>query len=224
MGWNPFAKSKPTPLADLVNSASQEKVNRMLDDPPESMTVLAKVIATLDMMAAKAFIGSLREHKIKGGSLDVLTFEALAFSAWAIRQHYHPIPDPTDPDYDILSDEYEEEYDEGVSDAFKFAHELIVSLAEERTGWSDLVAVWNNRGMHYGTAISYEIAVDRFIAKLMICRASDRPMKSYEDVPAIDLKNDAKLGLSAIAFANTMPSGYAETARRIVDHYGFGSL
>ena len=196
----------------------------MLDDPPESITVLVKVIATLDMMAAKAFIGSIREHKIKGGSLDVLTFEALAFSAWAIRQHYHPIPDPSGPDYDILSYDYEEEDDERVSDAFKFAHELIVSLAEERTGWSDLIPVWNSRTMHYGTAVSYQIAADRFVTKLMMCRMSERPMKAYEDVPEIDLKNDAKLGISAMAFANTMPAAYAETARRIIDHFGFSSL
>lgn len=221
MGWNPFRKPEPTPLYDLVRKPNQETVNGLLEEKPDERATLCKVIAHLDMMAAATFVCSLHEFKLKPVNVDVITFEALAFSAWAIHQHFNPLPDPSDPDYDDLIDDYDDAFDEGLSDSFKLGHSVVVGLVERATDWTGLDAIWNRRYMHYGLAKTYQEAVDRFIANVLICRASARPHAAYEAVPPINFEIDRKIMISAMSFADTMPPGYAETLNRIVDAYHF---
>lgn len=216
MGWNPFAKAKPTPLFDLIANANMAKANAHLDEKPDELATLAKVISHLDMMSASMFVRSLRDYKIKAGNLDVLSFEALAFSAFAIRKHF----DAT------AGEEEDDEDDSPVGDAFQMANTVVLTLVDDVTGWADLPAVWRSRAITYGLTKTYADAIDRFYTNLLRCYASDVAMVKYPDpLPGtISLEEDSKVGLSATAFAKSVPANYAETVARIVDVYGFRQL
>lgn len=216
MRWNPFAKAKPTPLFDLIANANMAKANAHLEERPDEIATLGKVIAHLEMMAASMFVRSLRDYKIKAGNLDVLSFEALAFSAFAIRKHFDATSDEDDDD----------EEDSPVADAFQIANTVVLTLVHDVTGWADLPAIWRSRAVTYGLTKTYTDAIDRLYTNILRCQACDIAMISYPDpLPGtIRLEEDSKVGMSAAAFARSVPHRYAETVASIVDVYGFRQL
>lgn len=221
MTWNPFAKPKPTPLTDVLAKMTAAHIAKELAEPPEDHAVLGRVIAFRTMMAASHYLDGFREFRVKVPDLDLIAFETLAFTGYAIRDAYNPMPRLGHPDSDAQEDAYERLYDADVSGSFKLATAICTSLAERTTGWTDLIEVTNRRQMHYGMAKTEDEMFTRFLDVIRDCQTASSPMVRYDQALPLDQKTNEKLTIMSIGYATMMIPPQAREIDKVIEEYGF---
>lgn len=221
MGWNPFGKPKPTPLCDTLAKISADMIAAELAEPPQNHQVLARIIALRSMRTASGYLELFPKQGIRVPNLDVIAFETLAFNAFAIRHAYNPMPRIGSEDFDEVDERYNDLFDEDVNEAFNLGIGLAASLAEQATGWDDLIEITNRRQTHYAMAKSDEDMNQRFFGYVQNCQTAARPKIAYEVARMVDDKRSAKLTLTTLGYAYVHIPPQAREIRTVIEEYGF---
>lgn len=194
----------------------QREVESGIDDK-----TLTKVIAFLSMICAGSFLTNTcprMSSVTRALNRDVLAFEALAFSLYAVREAYSPMS------AEIAQDMEEDDTDQkrrALSDAFRDAASVCAGIVERDTGWNT-DAILSNRLMAYHNAPSIagqEGSAERFRFLLMSIGKAKAPQPKYGKV-SLDLRATMESMGAVQAFANMMPKGCADTLRGISREFG----
>lgn len=220
MGWNPFAKPKPTPLCDALAKVTAEMIAAELAEPPEDHLVLSRIIAFRSMRTASGYLEILRKY-LRVPDWDIIAFETLAFNAYAIRHAYNPMPRFGAEDFDEVDERYENLFDEDVNEAFKVGIGIVAKLAEQQTGWDDLLEITNRRLMHYGMAQSDEDMHSRFLKYIQNCQTAARPQITYETAPITNAKRNDQLTIMTLGYAYMHIPPEARAIDSVIEEYGF---
>lgn len=181
----------------------------------------ANVIALLAMMCARSFIlrtCARMESVAEPMNRDVLAFEAVLFSIYALREWYSPMTHGIEREID---DDYDDPKQQAVGKAFRSGTGLCLKLAEEETGWRDLDSIVTDRMKNYHNAPAISGAdsgAERFRSIFLSIGRAQRP-KLYYGNASVDLQTTMESKAAIQAFSDTIPQGSAETLRRLCDEY-----
>lgn len=188
------------------------------DDPERAATV----ITFLTFMCARSFIlqtCARMQSVAEPMNRDVLAFEAVYFSVYALRECYSPMVHSIEREID---DDYDRPEERAVGKAFRSAAGLCLKLAQEETGWRGLSDIVTNRMRTYHNAPQLsgpDSGAERFRSILLSVGRADRPKIRYGEV-AVDLQATMESMAAIQAFAATIPHGAAETLKNLSEEYG----
>jgi hypothetical protein len=203
-----FGKPKPkTPFYDLVVKSTMQAAAAHIEAKEKSPMTLGVVITLMNFNSVQNLI---KPDKLSKGVVklnpDVFAFEAAVFGLYAMRQAFEG--------------ERGDAFDESMDDVWRAAYGLLVSFADNNTGW-ETGATFRRRMMRYMHLGDLRKATDDFIATLNEINAATAPMPKYPGPTSFDLKQNVVLMASVHAFAANLPEGCAESLHRIMDHYGY---
>lgn len=214
---------QPAPLFDRLTAITQLHVQQIVEDRNEA-DKRVKVISFLSMICSGQFLNSTCPRMptvIRSINRDVLAFEALAFSIYAVREAYSPINAEISQDMDDEEDDYIDVDRRAANDAFKGSATVCAGAIKRYTGW-DTDSVLTSRLMNYHhapTIAGQEGAVERFRPLLLSIGKSKTPQIRYGP-PSLDLSATMESMAAMQAFASTIPYGCAETLRGIEQEFG----
>lgn len=183
---------------------------------------LTQTIAFLSMMCAGHFLTSTAPNMlavVRTIKRDVLAFEALAFSIYAVREAYKPVAEEIAEDIEDEEDGLEVERS-AMSSAFGEAAAACAGLVKRYTGW-DTENLLRVRLVNYTGApsiIGQQGAAEQFRMILLSIGKAKEPVARYGK-PSLDLRHTLESMAALQQFASTMPQGYAETLRNIVREF-----
>gem|GEM_PF-6156011 len=176
------------------------------------------------MRTASGYLEMFPKQGIRVPNLDVIAFETLAFNAFAIRHAYNPMPRIGSEDYDEVDERYEDLFDYDVNKAFNLGIGIVASLAEQATGWDDLIEITNRRQSHYAMAKSDEDMNQRFLGYVRNCQTAARPQITYDVARVIDDKRNEKLTLTTLGYAYVHIPPQAREIDAVIEEHGFRAL
>lgn len=211
MFGNLFQRSAPARLADHLGSLTPERTAQLCETNEGSEHFIALTIGFLIASTAGHFVRT-DLPRLKGalGSVnrDVIAFEALVFSAYAVREYFEPLESDTT--------------DELVSEAFKDGFAVCRTIAKRELG-GDYKALFERRLMAFAQAHSrggMRDAAEVFRGILQSIGKASVPSVEYGR-PSLSMADTIEAMAVVGAFAATMPKAAAQSLHAIADHYGF---
>lgn len=201
---------------ELITKASEQSVG---NKHFASITVAHLILYTAGHFITNDF--PRLKSMFAGASQDVIAFEVLAFSAFAVREYYFPEKDeeaqffePTDVDSDDTLTL--------VIETFRTSNSICCDVLEKETG-TDQEALFIRRQVEYTRANDkggMKGATEVFRYTLQSIGTAAAPKLSY-GMPSLELMDTVVTMTIIHAFASTIPKGAANSLRALADHYGF---
>lgn len=216
-----FGKPK-SPLRDHIVAIKPETLGPTIREARSH--ALPQVIAYISMMCAGHFLTtttqSLPQQIAKKIHPDVLAFEALAFSIYAVREAFSPMAAEIQRDMEDEDDGVEDQERSAMGNAFKTAASACSHVVGRITSWETDDILRNRLMTYFGapTIVGKEGAAERFRFLLMCIGKESRPAATYGRV-SLDLEVTLKAMAVIQAFASTIPEGYAQTLRLCMDEF-----
>jgi hypothetical protein len=198
--WDFLAQYTPEKLATRLDRESQTSQN--------SREFLRLVILGCTYTCAADFLrggGTVARDRLGGVNPDVIAFEALSFSIYAIREQH--LPTPEDP----VDDTEPEPLVDAYRDVIAMIH------IEKFTGWQ-IGDLWNRRTLFHFQR-SYREATEAFLGRLTVLSGVAAPAPDYGP-PSLDLQLTLELTGSVMPFALAIPKGYAQAIQNAVAEFG----
>jgi hypothetical protein len=214
LGWfSKKAAPKPYPLWDFVCRYDAEMIAALLEreskTAADNETFLQKVILGTSLACAANFlrsVGNIVRDGIPTASPDVIAFEALAFSIFAIRQFHLP---PSEYEY---SDE-----PEALVDAYREVIAQLRYLIEQKTRWS-IEKEWNARVMQHAQFQGIMEPIERLNGKLVSLGGVQTPPILYGR-PNFDPLLMITVMAGVQAFTVNIPKASAEAIQNIISEF-----
>tara|TARA_B110001454_G_scaffold208504_1_gene221071 strand:+ start:540 stop:1193 length:654 start_codon:yes stop_codon:yes gene_type:complete len=207
-------KHPAAPLCDFLTQYTPQKLVVRLDresqTSQDSREFLRLVIRGCTYTCAADFLrggGAIVRHRLGGVKPDVIAFEALSFSIYAIREQH--LPTPEDP--------LDDTEPEPLVDAYRDVIAMIPAHIEKFTGWrtGDL---WERRILSNAKR-SYREAAEAFMERLAGMSGASFPNAEYGP-PSLDFGLTLELTGRVMTFALAIPHGYAEVIQTAVAEFG----
>ena len=203
-------KEASSPLWDFVAQYDAKMVADWLDKEMKtaesSATFLKQVILGSTLVCAADFqlnVGKILRNSLATANPDVIAFEGLAYSVFAIRQFHLP---PAD---------YEDcEVPEMLVNAYREVIADLRYLVEKYTGWS-IRKEWNARIMQHAQFRGIIEPMERLNGKLLSVGGVQVPPVLYER-PNPDPLLSVQVMMSTQAFTQSFPRTTAETIQRVI--------
>lgn len=206
-----FRRSPSYPLHDFIVGVTPERMAAICEGSVDNPDIVPITIGMLIISTAGHF-SRTDVPRVKGPfakvSKDVIAFEAIAFTAFSIREYYEP----------LNSDYYNEEVSDGFKDGFGFCCAIV-----KRELGSSYRDIFDRRLMEYAQANDrgqMQGAAEAFRLNLQSIMEATTPHANYGGL-SLDLSDTLGLMVAANAFAATMPKRAAESLHLINDHYGY---
>ena len=200
----------PSPLWDFVAQYNAKMVANWLDEQLKTAesdaTFLKQVILGSTLVCAadsQRNVGEIVRSGLPTASADVIAFEGLAYSVFAIRQFHLPPADYED-----------REEPEMLVDAHREVIADLRYLVDKYTGWS-IRKEWNSRIMQYAQFRGIMEPMERLNGKLLSVGGVQVPPMLY-DQPALDPFLSAQVVVTTQAFTLSFPKTAAETIQSVI--------
>ncbi|WP_423141691.1 hypothetical protein ACOYW6_12810 [Parablastomonas sp. CN1-191] len=200
----------PAPLWDFVADYDAKLVADWFDEEAKkaesSETFLMQAILALTLVCAADFqrnVGKIVRTGLPTANPDVIAFEGLAFTVFAVRQFHLP-----PGDYD------EHDEPEMLVDAYREVIANLRCLIEKYTGWS-IQKEWNARIMQHAQFRGIIEPMERLNGKLMSVAGVQVPPVLYGQ-PRLDALLSMELVMAMQAFTVTFPEATAKAIQNII--------
>lgn len=215
---NILKRRRTSPLFDFIKGITPQRAANFLDANVNSPRLVGLSIFMFTNALAGHFLRGADEDgniSVAVGSRDVFAFETLAFSAFALRDQYTR----------LAVEDGSRTLSPLASDGFRHGLELGCTMILDTTKW-------NCRKLFYDRVISYvkvggmgdpKEAAERFRFLLMTIGKAQSPCLEYGRV-SLDLADTVQSYTAVMAFAATMPKGYAETLRNVGEELNIAGL
>lgn len=204
---------KQSPLRDFVCRYDAEMIAAMLERESKtaesSEIFLQQVILGVTLACAANFVRTVGEAVLKGlptADPDVIAFEGLAFSIFAIRQFHLPAAEY----------EYRDE-PEALVDAYREVIAQLRYLIEKKTGWS-IEKEWNARIMQHFQFRGIMEPIERLNGKLVSLGGEKVPPILYGR-PSLDLILTISVMTEVHAFTLNVPKASAEAIQNVISEF-----
>ncbi len=183
---------------------------------------LVTVVALVEMLCAGTFLGNSSgkmDAVVRESSRDVLAFESLAFSIYAVRECYSPMAHGIEREID---EDYDDPEQQALGKVFRSAAGLCLTLAEEETGWRHLDDVLTNRLRNYHSSAQIsgsDSGAERFCSILLAIGKAQRPQIRYGDV-SVDAQATLEATTAVQVFGLGAALRCATTLRELRDQHG----
>ncbi len=206
-------KEASSPLWDFVAQYDAKKVANWLENEMKtaesSAVFLSQVILGFTLVCASDFqrnAGKIVRDGIPTANADVIAFEGLAYSVFAIRQFHLP---PAD---------YEDcEEPEMLVEAYRQVIATLWVFVEKYTGWS-IEKEWNARIMQHAQFRGIIEPMERLNGKLLSVGGVQVPPVLYQRTFQNPLLS-AQVMVATQAFTLSIPKATAETIQGIISEY-----
>lgn len=203
-------KEAPSPLWDFVAQYDAKMVGDWLDEQfksaESSANFLTQVILGSTLLCAADFqrnVGKIVRNNLPTANPDVIAFEGLAYSVFAIRQFHLPPADYED-----------REEPEMLVDAYRRVIAHLRYLIEKYTGWS-IQKEWNARIMQHAQFRGIMEPMERLNGKLLSVGGVQVPPMLYER-PNPDPFLSIQVMAATQAFTLSFPKTAAETIQSVI--------
>lgn len=210
-----FSRRPKTPLWDYFASVTPEHVSSTLEKQSKTATsgeafLSHAILAVTSQCTGQLLTGAACSKVIKSAKVhpDVVAFEALAFSYYAIHEMHIP----------MQKDDYDEEDAEVIVDAYKIALGVWPRLISELTGW-DVEDVWRRRYLFWFQRPNLRDASEALSGLFMSFDAAQMPMPTYGRTN-LDLTLNVETMVAIQVWASTIPEGCANSLKLIVSEFG----
>lgn len=211
MSWfSRKSKEVPSPLWDFVAQHDAKRVADWLDGEVKtaesSATFLMQVIFGWTIVCAADFqrsVGKIVRDSLKTANADVIAFEGLAYSVFAVRQFHLPPADYEDDDEPEM-----------IVDAYREVIAHLRHLVEKHTGWS-IRKEWDARIMQYAQSGGIMKPMERLNGKLLSIGQVQVPQVLYEE-PNPDLLLSVQVMVATQAFTLSFPQTAAKTIQEVI--------
>lgn len=216
---NLFKRRRPSsPLFDFIKGVTPQRAANFLDANVNSPRIVGLSIFMFTNALAGHFLRGIDEEDsipMEADSRDVFAFETLAFAAFGLRDQYTR----------LALEDGNRNLSPVASDGFRHGLELGCKMILDTTKW-------NCRKLFYDRVISYvkvggigdpKEAAERFRFLLMTIGKAQSPCAEYGRV-SLDLAGTVQSYAAVMAFAATMPKGYAETLRNVGEELNIAGL
>jgi hypothetical protein len=204
-------RKKLAQLAEYLALLTPQRTAAICEQSEENEHFIALTIGFIIASSAGHFI---REDlpKLGGGfrkiNRNVIAFEALAFSAFAVREYFEPL----DTDYP----------NENASESFKDGFAVCRSIIQKELG-DDHRELFGRRLMEYAQANSrggMKDASDVFRGTLQSIGNASIPASNYSRL-SLDMNDTLQAMVIINVFATTMPKAAADSIHGLAEHFGF---
>lgn len=206
-------KPQPTPLWGFLERHDAATVAAWLEREREraesSETFLRQLIASCTFACAANFLrtaGVTARDGLGKVNPDVIAFESLAFSIYAIRTYHMPMPE----------DPFEDE-PEALVDAYREVIAILRWQAEKVTGWQ-VADVWERRILYHFQRKDLKDASQAFVGLLLTMTDAQTPAQDYGRTK-LDLKLNIALLAGVTAFTVSYPKASAEAIQGIISEF-----
>lgn len=200
----------PSPLWGVVADYDAKVVADWLEEESKkaesSETILMQTILALTLACAADFqrnVGEILRTGFPTANPDVIAFEGLAFSLFAVRQFHLP-----PGDYD------EHDEPEMLVDAYREVIANLRCLIEKYTGWS-IQKEWNARIIQHAQFPGIVEPMERLNGKLMSVAGVQVPPVLYGQ-PRLDALLSMELVTAVQAFTVIVPKATAKAIQNVI--------
>jgi len=203
-------KQEPSPLWDFIAQYDAKRVANWLDEElkkaESSSTFLEQVILGLTLVCAADFqqnVGKIVRDGLPTANPDVIAFEGLAYSIFAIRQFHLPPADYEDSDEPEM-----------LVNAYRDVITDLRHLVEKYTKWS-IQKEWNARIMQHSQFRGIMQPLERLNGKLLSVGGVQSPPVLYGS-PSFDLLLSAQIIVATQAFTLSVPKATAKAIENLI--------
>ena len=210
-----FRRAEAAPLNNWLIDRSLAWFEKYADTRIQTATdgqkLLGELVFAGVLTSAGCFLkatGPQIRKKIGSVGADVLAFEVLAFTFYAMREHHLPTPD-------YLNDSEPEE----LIEAYRFTMGALPHLIGKETGW-DIEKLWERRVMPYfGNRKGLKDATESFVGTLLTMRNVREPAVEYGRL-SLDLPLNLDLRMRVHTYASELPKSMADAIQVLSVDYG----
>jgi hypothetical protein len=206
-------KEATSPLWDFVAQYNAQMVGEWLDKElkaaENNATFLRRMILGLTLVCAADFqrtVGIVVRNSLVTANPDVIAFEGLAYSVFAVRQFHLPPADYED-----------REEPEMLLDAYREVIASLRYLVEKHTGWS-IEKEWNARIMQHAQFRGIIEPMERLNGKLLSVGGVQIPPVLYER-PHPNFMLSVQVIAATQAFTLSYPKTTAETIQNVISEF-----
>lgn len=211
-----FKKTEIAPLNGLLIQRDlawfKQIVGARIQEATDGQELLGELVFNAVLACTGSILkvtGSQIRKKIGNVGADVLAFEFLAFTFYAVREHHLP-----------TSEEHLDGYEaDELVEAYRFAMSALPHLIRTRTGW-EVGKLWERRVMHYlDNRKGLKDGTEDFVGTLLTMKNVKQPAIEYGRL-SLDLPLNLDLRLRVQTYASELPKSMADTIQALAMEHG----